>query len=145
MTSSCTVSETNPANITTRPGTNPSVPLHHLCEDCTRFVARCQILDQLQSPADPRNPLWPYSTYHCTVASLVESQDICHLCKLLAASLHRWRFLKSADLTNKNVYWRARGVEQSVIVHALFSDQQPMSEKDGNFFASFELKTYCGE
>jgi hypothetical protein len=145
MTSSRTVLQTTLVTTEIQSCTGPSVSLHDLCQNCTRFVERWEILDWFQDSTTEHTQSWPYSTFLCTVASLVETQQVCHLCNLITTSLHRWRFVGSADLTNKNVYLHAREVEKSASVHALFSDEPPMTEEGGKHFASFELKTYHGE
>jgi hypothetical protein len=145
MASSCTVLRITSATTETESFTTPPLSLHDLCQNCIQFAERWEILDWFQDAPNEHTQSWPYSTLICSVASLVENQQVCHLCNLLIASLHRWRFIGSADLTNKNVYLHAREVEKSASIHALFSDKPPMREEDGKHFASFELKTYCGE
>ncbi|KAJ5024296.1 heterokaryon incompatibility protein-domain-containing protein [Bipolaris maydis] len=131
----------------TQPISNTSVPLHDLCERCSKFFREWRALTWLQEHrggaqgAPP--PSWPILRF-CTIAQLVQSAQRCHFCKKLVSHLQNRAEIglpRPADQTE--VYIHLRRAQRLVD----FLVPQPgrrslKNEEDFNKIGIYKIRTY---
>jgi hypothetical protein len=130
------------------PATSPSstITLHKLCEHCIAFLKRWGPLQLVQERVNSRCQDLAYSSLLCTVAQLADTQRHCHFCALLLAALDRWPFVDRKDVIDMNIWLHCRDkVEDGMLLHALFAEEQPKSAEEGRIFAILGLETYHGK
>jgi len=62
-----------------------SVPINQLCDRCSRFFDTWELLDWCESQSHRERRR--FENDFCTVAQLLQSQESCHMCKMIAHSL----------------------------------------------------------
>jgi hypothetical protein len=119
------------------------VALHNICQNCTTFFQQWGPLQWFLDPERTRD--WPYSSYLCTVTELVESQQHCHFCKLLLASLDRRPFVKREDVSSMSVWMHFQDEDaNAVTMNTLISEKQPLKKGEGRDFTVLVLQRYEG-
>lgn len=124
------------------PSPGGSVPLHELCKNCSQFCGSWEVLDGLQRP--DRVSLSRRSDYRlCTVEHLITSQNACHLCKFLLASVQRSKEFLFGSVSHLYVYLRTQQKEDGSdqYLHARVAEETPLDTERTMPFIKFLLKT----
>lgn len=131
----------------TRPISNTSVPLHDLCERCSKFFSEWRALTWLQEhkggAQDASSPSWPILRF-CTIAQSVQSAQHCHFCKKLVSHLQNRTEVglpRPADQTEVYIHLRpAQGLIDFLIPQP--GKRSLKNEEDFNKIGIYKIKTY---
>jgi hypothetical protein len=119
------------------------VLLHSLCEICTKYFQRWEVLEWFGIPAEQRSRAGPDSSFLCRVVYLARYQQECHFCTLLFACIKRFPFATLEDVLEMNVHLHCREKgKETLIVDVVFVKEQPWKEEEGRHFATFGLESY---
>jgi hypothetical protein len=139
--------EKTPTVSPTQPIPQGSVPLHDLCERCSKFFREWRALTWLQEHRQGvPSSSWPIIRF-CTIAQSNQSAQRCHFCKKLVSHLQNRAEVglpRPADREEVYIHLRpTQGLIEFLIPQA--GKKAFHNEEDFNKIAIFRIKTYDSE